>query len=295
MKNRKTALSLSITVALLIIKSYLLASDNNSANLATLSEPVEIVSIGGSVTETIFKLGMGHLVVGVDLSSTIPKEVEKLPQVGYIRRISSEGVLSMMPNLILTSSEIGPPNALQQLKNSGIDIKVFNSPVTIDEIVELVKIVSKNLKVEAKAQEVIKNIYNSFNEIKNISGTFKRQPKIAFFLNSNSDSFNAAGAGTNADYLIKLIGGKNVFSSDFKKYQKVGKEQILKYNPDIILVASHIPNQEAFIYFERKEEFTFLKALQTNNLVEVDMSTLSMGPGFTERALKVLKKINIEF
>ena len=42
----------------------------------------------------------------VDQSSTIPKKVKDLPQVGYIRSISSEGILSMFPTKILTSIKI---------------------------------------------------------------------------------------------------------------------------------------------------------------------------------------------
>ena len=67
-----------------------------------------IVTIGGCVTEIIFALDMGKKVVAVDQSSTIPTKVKELPQVGYIRSISSEGILSMFPTKILTTTDIGP-------------------------------------------------------------------------------------------------------------------------------------------------------------------------------------------
>ena len=86
----------------------------------------KIVSIGGSITETIFELGLGNLVIAVDQSSTLPSIVKELPQVGYIRNISSEGVLSMMPTRVITNTDIGPEVAVNEIKSSGIKMKIYD-------------------------------------------------------------------------------------------------------------------------------------------------------------------------
>ena len=75
-----------------------------------------IVSIGGPVTEIVYALGAGDQVVGVDTSSTFPEAATRLPQVGYQRRLSAEGVLSLQPDVVLATSDAGPPAALEQLK-----------------------------------------------------------------------------------------------------------------------------------------------------------------------------------
>ena len=43
-----------------------------------------LVTIGGSVTDIVFALGEGDLVVAVDQSSTLPKKVKDLPQVDML-------------------------------------------------------------------------------------------------------------------------------------------------------------------------------------------------------------------
>ena len=75
-------------------------------------KPDRFVSIGGCVTETLFAIGAGEKIVAVDQSSTLPEIVKDLPQVGYIRSISSEGILSMLPTQIFTTTDIGPPNVI---------------------------------------------------------------------------------------------------------------------------------------------------------------------------------------
>jgi len=96
-----------------------------------------IISIGGCVTETVFALNQGEKVVAVDISSTIPNKVKKLPQVGYIRAISSEGILSMSPDYILTTTDIGPPKVVEQLRKSGVKMEIFKSPHSVGEIIDL--------------------------------------------------------------------------------------------------------------------------------------------------------------
>ncbi len=60
-----------------------------------------IVSLGGAVTETLVALGEEDRIVARDATSTWPARIRDLPDVGYIRALSPEGVLSMRPDLIL--------------------------------------------------------------------------------------------------------------------------------------------------------------------------------------------------
>ena len=58
-----------------------------------------LLSIGGSVTEIVHALGQGDRLVARDTTSTYPPEVTDLPDVGYARALSPEGVLSVDPSL----------------------------------------------------------------------------------------------------------------------------------------------------------------------------------------------------
>lgn len=59
-----------------------------------------IVSIGGALTEIIYALGAEASLVGVRKTSLYPAPAAKLPNVGYARALSVEGVLALSPTHI---------------------------------------------------------------------------------------------------------------------------------------------------------------------------------------------------
>lgn len=69
-----------------------------------------IVSTAGGISEIIFYLGADRRLAGVDAASCWPEAAKALPQVGYMRRLSAEGILSLAPSLVLAGPYAGPPS-----------------------------------------------------------------------------------------------------------------------------------------------------------------------------------------
>ena len=252
-----------------------------------------IVTIGGCVTEIVFRLGAGNKVVAVDQSSTVPSEVTELPQVGYIRAISSEGILSMSPTMILTTTDIGPSKVVEQLKNSGVELHVFNSPHSFDDILSLISDVSILIDMEKKAVKLIDSLLVVENSIKEIKSEKKYQNKIVFFMNPSKASYTAAGSKTRADYLIDFIGGVNIFSENFGRYNKVTNEEILNQNPDVILFSSVMPKGQEIsssVFFDNPQ-FDSINAVKNNKVIQIDMNYLTFGPSFITDALYLINQI----
>ena len=67
----------------------------------------KVVSTSGALTEILYGLGAEQYLVGVDTTSQWPIEAKKLPQVGYQRALSSEGVLSLMPTHVFVTEDAG--------------------------------------------------------------------------------------------------------------------------------------------------------------------------------------------
>ena len=57
--------------------------------------PPRIVSVGSSLTEIVYALGAESLLAGVNSTSLFPAAARALPDVGYMRALSAEGVLSV--------------------------------------------------------------------------------------------------------------------------------------------------------------------------------------------------------
>jgi len=253
----------------------------------------QIVTIGGSVTEIVFAIGEGHKVIAVDQSSTLPPEVKNLDQVGYIRSISAEGILSVRPNKILTTNEIGPPNVVKQIQGTGVDLVIFDSPKNFNDILKLIKEISEELNVENKGSNLINKMKSDYSNIQTKIKSFSKSNKIAFFMNSNNGiSFNAAGSGTRANYLIEFIGGENIFKNEFKRYSKVSLESIISLNPDIILIASMSQAKTNTKSLYENTNLQMVNAVKNNQVHSIDLGqSLTFGSNLTDTALSLLNLI----
>ena len=73
-----------------------------TAGETTPDEMGRIIAIGGSITEIIYALGAEDKLVAVDSTSMYPASaLERHPDVGYMRALSAEPVLSVAPDVIL--------------------------------------------------------------------------------------------------------------------------------------------------------------------------------------------------
>ena len=77
--------------------------------------PQRWVSSGGSLSEWVVRLGGEGRLVGVDTTSLHPQSLRQLPSVGYQRALSAEGVLSLRPDILIGSEEMGPPPVVAQI------------------------------------------------------------------------------------------------------------------------------------------------------------------------------------
>ncbi|WP_368938115.1 ABC transporter substrate-binding protein, partial [Morganella morganii] len=90
-----------------------------------------IITLGGDVTEIVFALGAGDRVIARDTTSEHPPQVTQLPDVGYLRLLNAEGLLSLQPSLILASELAYPSAVLSQISAAGIPV------VTVSAAAEL--------------------------------------------------------------------------------------------------------------------------------------------------------------
>src|SRR5699024_11101821 len=109
--------------------------------------PQRVVSLGGSVTEIIYALGMGHVLVGDDLSSVYPRAATQLPRVGYYRALSLEGLISLQPDLILASENAGPPAVLERVRSVGVPVIQVSDGPDMESLYRRIQQISRTLNV----------------------------------------------------------------------------------------------------------------------------------------------------
>ncbi|WP_328804963.1 heme/hemin ABC transporter substrate-binding protein [Stappia albiluteola] len=207
--------------------------------------PSRIVSIGGSITEIVYALGQEKRLVAVDTTSTYPAEAAELPNVGYMRALSAEGVLSLKPDLVIAVEGAGPPQAIDVLKSSSIPFLEVPDQHSAAGVAAKIRIVGKALGVEARAEDLAAQVALGIAQASTPGAGQTDRPKVAFLLSVTDGRLLVSGAGTAADSAIRLAGGKNAFPS-FENYKPVSGEALVAANPDAIVVMrrkEHDPTQ----------------------------------------------------
>ncbi len=185
------------------------------------TKDMRIVCLSKHLTEMVFALGKGHDVVAVDLSSTYPDSAKLLKTVGYHRALSPEAIISMNPDLVMHSNDIGPENVLPQITKAGLNVKAFGGANTFDSAKILLHDLGKFFGEEHKADSITKKMDGDFAKAKaelasrNIKDTptvmiihFGRANNIYFVMSGRSNGRgDRNGVG---DQMIALAGGKTV-------------------------------------------------------------------------------------
>ena len=196
-----------------------------------------IVTVGTAITETVFALGAGEKVVGVDNPSTeYIAEAKNKPKVGSRTALNAEGILSLKPTLLITTSDAKPAQVLEQLRNSGVSILSLTPDYTVETVKSKIQTIGKALNSEAKAEKINEKIDEQISETNEILQNVKEKPKVMFVgRGPNMPNATMSGAGTTIDEMIKLAGGTNPFT-DFTGFREMTDEAVVAAQPDIILM-----------------------------------------------------------
>lgn len=202
-----------------------------------LADAQRIVAIGGSVTEIVYALGEEGRLVARDTTSGYPEAATKLPDVGYMRALAPEGVLSVKPDAILTLEGSGPPETLTVLKAAGVPYVTVPERYDDKGILDKIDIVGKALGVEEKAGELAGRVKADLGSAMEEASARGRDARILFILSMNGGRILASGSGTAADGILAMAGAQNAFPG-FAGYKQLNDEAVISAAPDAILMIS---------------------------------------------------------
>ncbi|SER87631.1 iron complex transport system substrate-binding protein [Tranquillimonas rosea] len=204
-----------------------------AAPLAAQERPDRIVSIGGAVTEIVYALGEEDRLVARDTTSTYPPEASTLTDIGYIRRLSPEGVLSVRPDLIVTEAGAGPPEAVEVIGSAGIPFVEIPEGFTRDAILQKITAVGAALDVPDKAAALRDQVATDLRRVGAAAEVADK--RVLFILSMQGGRIMASGTGTAADGIIALAGARNAVTA-FEGYKPLTDEAIAAARPDVILM-----------------------------------------------------------
>lgn len=252
--------------------------------LAAFSQSNEkIVSINGAVTEILCELGLEKKIVGVDVTSTYPEAMKSLPKVGHNRNLSSEGILSLSPTLVIGTEADIKPEVKDQLVAAGVKVKLFAREESVEGTKKLVQDVATAMNLAKEANRIIKQIDTDIKLAKKPA-----QPvKVLFVYARGVGAMSVGGKNTAVAKMIELAGGTNAVG--FDDYKPLTPEALVAANPDyILLFESGLKSLGGVEDFLKVQGVSMTNAGKNRKIIEMDGQLLS---GFSPRVGKAVAEL----
>ena len=201
------------------------------------------VVISQAYNEIIWALGAQENVVGVDYSSTWPPEVKKMTTVGYHRALSTEGILSLKPTVIIHDGNIGPPQVVEQLTQLNIPMKTFEAKNnSIEGAKALMREMGAYFHKEQRAEELCAKLDADRARALDEAKQYTDHPRVAvihygrasnvYLLVGASGSGDAGAAGQ----MVRWAGGEMAIQSAGMQ-RMASPEIVAQANPDVVLMS----------------------------------------------------------
>jgi iron complex transport system substrate-binding protein len=197
---------------------------------------MRLISIGGALTEIVYLLKANTELVGVDTTSIYPAIATRLPNVGYARSLSAEGILALRPTQVLATEDAGPPMVLKQISNAGIPLTILPSSHQfkglIDRVSAIGRLVHKTNDAEALSRQLLLEWKNTQERV---SHSKVNNIRVLFVLSQNPSQLMVGGANTSAGAMIAHAGARNAITG-VSGFKPLTPEAVIAANPDVILV-----------------------------------------------------------
>jgi iron complex transport system substrate-binding protein len=201
-----------------------------------LADPARrVVSLGGSVTEIVVALGAQDRLIGRDTTSNYPESITSLPDVGYIRALSAEGVLALGPDLIIAEEGAGPAEAVEALRAAGVPFVEMPGEASPEGVLDKISAVAAVLDLNPEGQALRAKTAAALLAVRARAERVDRRQSVLFVLALQGGRVMAGGEGTSAEGIIRLAGADNA-ATGFKGWKHITDEAVIAAAPDVILM-----------------------------------------------------------
>jgi len=264
---------------------------------ATAAElPQRWVSAGGALSEWVSALGGESKLVGVDTTSQHPESLKALPSIGYQRQLSAEGVLSLRPQILVGTEEMGPPPVLSQIRSAGVRVELFSAQADVPTLQGNLQHLGKLLGAEDRATQLMAT-YQQALELQKIRVTRAQltqpSPGVLLLLGHAGGKPLIAGKDTAADWLLQRAGGHNL--ATHTGYKPFSNESLVSLDPDVLVFADRALSGDAAraALFKENPILASTRAAREGRVIELDPTLLVGGLG--PRLPDSLKKLSDSF
>ncbi|MEG1410281.1 MAG: heme ABC transporter substrate-binding protein IsdE [Terrisporobacter sp.] len=244
-----------------------------------------VVATSVAVTEILDKLGVK--VSGVPTTSyELPKSTKDAVKVGNPMNPDLEIIKSLNPTTVVSIDTLGSDFEKKFTENN-IPSEFVNLS-NVDGLKETIRTLGEKFNKKDKATEIINELET---KEKNLKITVSGDEKVLVLFGAPG-SVMVATTSSYVGNLVKIAGGNNIFESKSSSFMQVNMEEIIKRNPNKILIMTHAVPEEAKKTVEEefaKKTWQQLDAIKKNEVYYLENGYFGMSANL--KAIEALDKL----
>ncbi|MGE8188523.1 heme/hemin ABC transporter substrate-binding protein [Pseudomonas sp. NPDC086278] len=267
-----------------------------SHQAAAAELPQRWVSAGGALSEWVSVLGGEAKLVGVDTTSQHPEALKSLPSIGYQRQLSAEGILSLRPQILVGTEEMGPPPVLSQIRTAGVQVELFSAKPDLPALQGNLQHLGQLLGAEDQAAQAFQRYQQQLDQQKirvTQAQLTQKSPGVLVLIGHAGGKPLIAGKDTAADWLLQRAGGHNL--ATHTGYKPFSNESLISLDPEVLVFADRALTGDAAkaALFKENPILSSTRAAKDGRVMELDPTLLVGGLG--PRLPDAIKKLSEGF
>ncbi len=240
-----------------------------------------IISLAPSVTTSLYELGLEENVKAITVYC--PKGTTKKENIGTLLEPNIEKIISLKPDLIISTKEGNNKSAIEKMQRLGCKIYVMNTVRNFEEICDNFKNLGSYVDKKETADVIIEKVKK---EMDKITAGIKNKKNEKIFWEVGAKPLFTAGKKSFVNNYNKFLGTTNIFEDIDMRYPNVNMESVIIKNPDIILLVNmgDITNEE----MQRWKRIKNINAVKNERIYMLDVNDI-----FTPTPLTFLKGVKI--
>ncbi len=243
---------------------------------------LKVVSLVPSVTEIIFLLGADSLLAGTTIYCNYPEAAKKTHKVGDLLHPKIEDIVRISPDIIFVTLPM-QRSIMEKLKKLGFNVISVN-PESINGILKTITLIGKYTGTSERARFVVDSLKKELQKLE------KSKParEVRVFFELSPKPLYTIGKNSFLNEIVEVAGGKNIFDYLKIPYPVVRQEDVIKENPEVIIISYPDANPENVV---KRIGWDSINAVKTSCIFKVEPELFTRpGPRFI-LAIKRLRKI----
>ena len=224
-----------------------------------------IISFSPSITEIIYAIGAGDMLVGRTDYCDYPEEALQVESIGDFYTPNIEKVISLDPDLVIASA-LWTEDIQAKFAEAGIEVLVLEDSAKVEDVYAMITTVATNLGKEEEAAALVDSMKADLTEIADAVNGLEAKSVYYVVGYGESGDYTATGDTFIGD-MLTLAGGDNI-AKDVSGWS-YSLETLIEKDPEIILIGEFAYND-----FLASENYQELSAVKNNQVYAIDNNLL---------------------